>query len=233
MRGYWNQPRATAEALRGGWLRTGDVGRLDADGYLYIHDRLKDMIVSGGANVYPRMVEQVLEAHPAVAEVAVIGVPDAHWGESVKAVVVLHPDATASEHELIDFCRDKLGGFQRPRSVDFVDALPRTATREGAQGRPARALLGGAGAPGGRVVKLGARLCLCLRRDSPSPEGARPAPFRSCSPTGPCPADFGGQGRRPMPRFQRSAARWAYSPAEMRVLIRSAHRGWCSRSMSL
>ena len=128
MRGYWKQPRATAETLRGGWLRTGDVGRMDADGYLYIQDRLKDMIVSGGVNIYPRMVERVLEEHPAVAEVAVVGVPDAHWGESVCAIVVVRGGTCVSEHELIDFCREKLGGFQRPRSVDFVAALPRTAT---------------------------------------------------------------------------------------------------------
>ena len=128
MRGYWKQPRATADALRGGWLHSGDVGRLDADGYLYIQDRVKDVIISGGANVYPRMVERVLERHPAVAEVAVIGVPDNHWGESVKAVVAVRGGMSATEQELIDFSRDELGGFQRPRSVDFVAALPRTAT---------------------------------------------------------------------------------------------------------
>jgi fatty-acyl-CoA synthase len=128
MRGYWKQPRATAETLRNGWLRTGDVGRMDADGFLYIEDRLKDMIVSGGINIYPRMVERVLEMHPAVAEVAAIGVPDTHWGESVKAVVVVREGLSATEAELIEFCRDKLGGFQRPRSIDFVTALPRTAT---------------------------------------------------------------------------------------------------------
>jgi fatty-acyl-CoA synthase len=128
MRGYWKQPRATAETLRSGWLRTGDVGRMDADGYLYIQDRLKDMIVSGGVNIYPRMVERVLEEHPAVGEVAVVGVPDAHWGESVRAIVVLRAGTCVTEQELIDFCRDKLGGFQRPRVVEFVAALPRTAT---------------------------------------------------------------------------------------------------------
>jgi acyl-CoA synthetase (AMP-forming)/AMP-acid ligase II len=128
MRGYWKQPRATAETVRGGWLRTGDVGRLDADGYLYIQDRVKDVIVSGGVNIYPRMVERVLEEHPAVAEVAVVGVPDQRWGESVKAIVVLRASMCATETELIDFCRDRLGGFQRPRSIDFVDLLPRTAT---------------------------------------------------------------------------------------------------------
>jgi acyl-CoA synthetase (AMP-forming)/AMP-acid ligase II len=117
MHGYWKQADATAEVFRGGWLHTGDVGVLDADGYLYIRDRLKDVIVTGGLKVYPRMVERVLLEHPAVAEVAVIGVPDARWGESVKAVVVLRPSMTATEPELVDFCRDKLGGFQRPRSV--------------------------------------------------------------------------------------------------------------------
>jgi acyl-CoA synthetase (AMP-forming)/AMP-acid ligase II len=125
MAGYWHAPDATAETLRGGWLHTGDAGRLDADGYLYIHDRVKDMIVSGGENVYPGMVEQVLAEHPAIADVAVIGVPDPRWGETVKAVVVLRPGASADETEIIDFCRGRLGGFQRPRSVDVVDALPR------------------------------------------------------------------------------------------------------------
>ena len=128
MRGYWNRPQATAEALRGGWLHTGDVGVLDGEGFLTIRDRLKDVIVSGGSKVYPRMVEQVLREHPAVADVAVIGVPDARWGESVKAVVVLRPGATVGGPDLLDACRGKLGGFQRPRSVDFVASLPRTAT---------------------------------------------------------------------------------------------------------
>ncbi|HEX2516977.1 MAG TPA: long-chain-fatty-acid--CoA ligase [Chloroflexota bacterium] len=128
MRGYWNRPQATAEALRGGWLHTGDVGVLDGEGFLTIRDRLKDVIVTGGSKVYPRMVEQVLREHPAVADVAVIGVPDARWGESVKAVVVLRPGATAGGPDLLDACRGKLGGFQRPRSVDFVTSLPRTAT---------------------------------------------------------------------------------------------------------
>jgi acyl-CoA synthetase (AMP-forming)/AMP-acid ligase II len=131
MRGYWNRPAATAEVLRGGWLHTGDVGLLDAAGYLFIQDRLKDVIVTGGVNVYPRMVERVLLEHPAVADVAVIGTPDAHWGERVTAIVARRPGLTAgepSEAELIDFCRGRLGSFQCPRAVDFVDALPRTAT---------------------------------------------------------------------------------------------------------
>lgn len=127
MRGYWHLPAETDEALRGGWLHTGDVGFLDDDGYLHIRDRLKDVIVTGGVNVYPRMVEAVLAEHPAVAEVAVIAVPDDHWGEAVKAIVVRQPGASATAEDLVAFCRGKLGGFQRPRSVDFVEALPRNA----------------------------------------------------------------------------------------------------------
>jgi acyl-CoA synthetase (AMP-forming)/AMP-acid ligase II len=125
MKSYWNQPRATAEALRGGWLHTGDAGVIDDQGYLYIQDRVKDMIVSGGENIYPRVVEEVLFQHPAIADAAVIGVPDERWGETVKAIVVLRQGMAADAEEIIDFCRDKLGGFERPRSVDFVDALPR------------------------------------------------------------------------------------------------------------
>jgi acyl-CoA synthetase (AMP-forming)/AMP-acid ligase II len=126
MKGYWKQPDATAEALRGGWMHTGDAGILDEEGYLYIQDRFKDMVVSGGENVYPRIVEEVLFKHPAVAEAAVIGVPDEKWGETIKAVVVLRQGMNATEDEIIDFCRGKLGGFERPRSVDFVETLPRT-----------------------------------------------------------------------------------------------------------
>lgn len=126
MKGYWKQPEATAEALRGGWMHTGDAGVMDDEGYLYIQDRVKDMIVSGGENVYPRMVEEVLYQHPAIAEAAVIGVPDERWGETVKAVVVLRQGMTATADEITDFCRGKVGGFERPRSVDFIDALPRT-----------------------------------------------------------------------------------------------------------
>jgi acyl-CoA synthetase (AMP-forming)/AMP-acid ligase II len=125
-RGYWNQPEATAYTLRGGWMHTGDAGLLDDEGYLYIQDRLKDMIVSGGENVYPRMVEEVLYQHPAIADAAVIGVPDERWGETVKAIVILRQGMTATAEEIMEFCRDRLGGFERPRSVDFVDALPRT-----------------------------------------------------------------------------------------------------------
>ena len=128
MSGYWQRPDETAQTLRGGWLHTGDVGRLDEDGYLFVEDRIKDMIVSGGENVYPQIVEHVLVRHPGVAEAAVIGVPDDHWGETVKAVVVARPGTVCTEEEILAFCRPRLGSFERPRSVDFVDALPRTAT---------------------------------------------------------------------------------------------------------
>jgi long-chain acyl-CoA synthetase len=126
MKGYWNQPEATEEAItEDGWFRSGDVGYLDADGYLYIHDRVKDMIVSGGENVYPAEVENVLMAHPAVADVAVIGVPSERWGEEPKAIVVKAGDAEVTPEELIDFTRGKLAKFKCPTSVEFTDALPR------------------------------------------------------------------------------------------------------------
>ena len=128
MRGYWNLPAESAEALMGGWMHTGDAGKLDDDGYLYIQDRVKNMIVSGGENVYPNIVENVLFQHPAIADVAVIGVPDEQWGETVKAIVVLSEGESATDEELMDFCRGKLGGFERPRSVDFAEALPRNAS---------------------------------------------------------------------------------------------------------
>jgi acyl-CoA synthetase (AMP-forming)/AMP-acid ligase II len=125
MRGYWNLPEATAKALQGGWMHTGDAGRLDADGYLFIEDRVKDMIVSGGENIYPREVENVLFQHPAVADAAVIGIPDAKWGETVKAIVVLKAGASATAEGLIDHWRRHLGGYKLARSVDFIAVLPR------------------------------------------------------------------------------------------------------------
>jgi acyl-CoA synthetase (AMP-forming)/AMP-acid ligase II len=130
MRGYWNRADATAEAIRDGWFHSGDAGYLDEDGYLYIHDRVKDMIVSGGENVYPAEVESVLFAHPGVADVAVIGVPDERWGEAVKAIVVRAPGAGegVDEQMLMDFCQGKIAGYKRPRSVDFIDVLPRNPT---------------------------------------------------------------------------------------------------------
>jgi acyl-CoA synthetase (AMP-forming)/AMP-acid ligase II len=128
MSGYWRRPDETAQTLGDGWLHSGDVGRIDDDGYLFVEDRIKDLVVSGGENVYPRIVEGVLFEHPGIAEAAVIGVPDERWGEAVKAVVALRPGITCTQQEILDFCRPRLGGFERPRSVDFVDALPRTAT---------------------------------------------------------------------------------------------------------
>ncbi|MBI4199245.1 MAG: long-chain fatty acid--CoA ligase [Chloroflexi bacterium] len=127
MQGYWNKREATAETLRGGWLHTGDVGYLDADGYLFITDRKKDMIITGGANVYPREVEEVIAKHPAVAEVAVIGVPDELWGESIKALVVLRPSAKATAEEMINYCRDHLASYKKPKSVEFLPAIPKNA----------------------------------------------------------------------------------------------------------
>jgi len=127
MAGYANRPEETAKALTpDGWLRTGDGGYLDEDGYLFLTDRIKDMIVSGGENVYPVEVEEALSQHPAVAEVTVIGVPDERWGEAVKALVVTRPSAATSASDLVDFARERLAGYKLPRSIDFVDALPRT-----------------------------------------------------------------------------------------------------------
>jgi acyl-CoA synthetase (AMP-forming)/AMP-acid ligase II len=128
MRGYWNLADESAMALRGGWMHTGDAGIVDDLGYVYVQDRVKDMIVSGGENVYPRIVEEVLFKHPAIADAAVIGVPHETWGETVKAIVVLREGQTATPEEIIDFCRDKLGGYERPTSVDFVQNLPRNPT---------------------------------------------------------------------------------------------------------
>ena len=126
--GYWRLPDATAQCLHDGWFHTGDLGRIDSDGYLYICDRLKDMIVSGGENIYPVEVEAVLSAHPAVQEVAVFGVPDQRWGESPMAVVVLNTDATASPEGLIEFVRAHLARYKAPRSIEFVASLPRNAS---------------------------------------------------------------------------------------------------------
>jgi acyl-CoA synthetase (AMP-forming)/AMP-acid ligase II len=125
--GYWDQPDATADALEGGWFHTGDGGTLD-DGYLTISDRKKDVIISGGENVSSIEVEDVLHSHPAVAEVAVIGVPDERWGETVKALVVLADGTSADERELMGHCRDRLTHYKCPTSVEVREALPRTAT---------------------------------------------------------------------------------------------------------
>ncbi|MEO0996913.1 MAG: long-chain-fatty-acid--CoA ligase [Pseudomonadota bacterium] len=128
MRGYWRNPDATAEAIRDGWFHTGDAGFLDDEGYLFIHDRIKDMIISGGENIYPAEVENALFAHPDVADVAVIGVPDERWGEAVKAVVVAAPGSEPDEADLIKWSRSRIAAYKTPRSVDFVAELPRNAS---------------------------------------------------------------------------------------------------------
>lgn len=125
MKGYWQKDDATGEAIRDGWLHTGDAGFVDADGYLFIHDRIKDMIVSGGENVYPAEVENAIFGHPEVADVAVIGVPDEKWGEAVKAIVVLKPGAAADAPAIVAHARERIAGFKVPKSVDFVASLPR------------------------------------------------------------------------------------------------------------
>ncbi len=128
MKGYWKKPEATAEAVQGGWFKTGDVATRDEDGFYFIVDRKKDMIIRGGYNVYPREIEEVLYRHAAVAEAAVIGVPHEALGEEVAAVVALRPGRSASEAELIAFCQEHLAAFKHPRSVRFVEALPKGPT---------------------------------------------------------------------------------------------------------
>jgi len=124
---YFNRPDATSASLRDGFFSVGDVAYRDDEGFYFICDRRVDMIISGGANIYPAEVEAVLHAHPAVADAAVIGVPDPEWGESVKAVVQRRPETTVTADELIAFCGERLAGYKKPRTVDFVDALPRDA----------------------------------------------------------------------------------------------------------
>ncbi len=128
LEGYWEQPEATADAIVDGWFHTGDGGTIDDTGYLSISDRKKDVIISGGENVSSVEVEDVVFSHPAVAEVAVIGVPHEKWGETVKALVVVAPGAEVTEQELIDHCRSKLAHFKCPSSIEFRDVLARTAT---------------------------------------------------------------------------------------------------------
>ena len=127
MAGYWNRPEVTAETLRGGWLHTGDLGMMDENGYIYLLDRKKDLVISGGNNIYPREIEEALLKHPAVYEVAVIGVPDPLWGESVKAIVALRPGSTATAEELIAFCQVHLASYKKPRTVEFIPQLPKNA----------------------------------------------------------------------------------------------------------
>jgi long-chain acyl-CoA synthetase len=126
MQGYWNMPNETKTTLRDGWLYTGDIARMDEEGFFYIEDRKKDLIICGGYNVYPREVEEVLARHPAVLEVSVAGVPDAKRGETVKAWVVKKPDVAVSEQEIIDWSKGELAAYKYPRMIEFRDELPKT-----------------------------------------------------------------------------------------------------------
>ncbi len=127
MKGYWNMPDETTNTLRDDWLYTGDIARMEEDGYFYIVDRTKDMILASGYNVYPREIEEVLFAHEAVAEAVAIGIPDEYRGESVKAFVVKREDATVTEDELLDFCGERLAPYKIPKSLEFRDELPKSA----------------------------------------------------------------------------------------------------------
>lgn len=128
MKGYYKRPDATAAAIRDSWFHSGDIAYRDADGFYFIKDRVKDMIIRGGFNIYPREIEEVLYGHPAIAEAAVIGIPDQALGEEVRAVVALKPGQSVAEAELIDYCKERLAAFKYPRSIEFRDTLPKTAT---------------------------------------------------------------------------------------------------------
>jgi long-chain acyl-CoA synthetase len=127
MQGYWRNPEATSEALRDGWIYSGDYGEFDEDGYLYVVGRKKDVIKSGGENIYPREIEEILAAHPAIKEAAVVGAPDETWGEAVTAVVVLNQGHTLSADEVVAYCRGHLASYKKPRQVQFWVALPRSS----------------------------------------------------------------------------------------------------------
>lgn len=127
MQGYWKNERATAETLRNGWVYSGDYGMIDEDGFVFVVGRKKDVIISGGENIYPREIEELLNSHPAVKEVAVVGVPDDTWGESVKAVIALNEGAHLTEAEVIEYCKEHLASYKKPKSVDFRDALPKSS----------------------------------------------------------------------------------------------------------
>jgi acyl-CoA synthetase (AMP-forming)/AMP-acid ligase II len=139
MQGYWQKPEATATAMQSGYLHTGDMGYLDEDAFLFIVDRKKDMIISGGENIYSREVEEALLMHPTVAEVAVIGVPDEKWGESVAAIVVLKPGAKSTRDELVEHCRSLIAGYKRPKVVQFVPQMPRVPSTNKIDKRALRA----------------------------------------------------------------------------------------------
>jgi acyl-CoA synthetase (AMP-forming)/AMP-acid ligase II len=128
MVGYWGRPELSAETIRDGWMWTGDIATWDSDGYIFIVDRAKDMIISGGENIYSTQVEAAIHQHPGVLESAVFGIPDDEWGESVKAVVVLKPGMEATAQDIIDTAAQHLASYQKPKSVDFVDSLPKAPT---------------------------------------------------------------------------------------------------------
>jgi acyl-CoA synthetase (AMP-forming)/AMP-acid ligase II len=140
MNGYWNNAAATAAALRDGWMHTGDLGYLDADNFVFVVDRLKDMVISGGENIYSWEVEEALRSHPDVAEVAVVGVPDPEWGEAVKAFIVAWHGAVPSAEELIAHCRRLIASYKKPRHIEFVVELPRLfngkVDKKALRGRP-------------------------------------------------------------------------------------------------
>jgi acyl-CoA synthetase (AMP-forming)/AMP-acid ligase II len=125
MKRYWRLPQESAKKLKDGWLHTGDLGRFDEQGYLYIVDRKDDLIISGGVNIYPREVEEVLYQHPSVFEASVIGVPDDYWGEAVKAIIVPKENVVISEEDIIKFCGERLAGYKKPKSVEFWKELPK------------------------------------------------------------------------------------------------------------
>jgi len=127
-KGYWDLPEETARTIRDGWLHTGDFGRMDAERYVFIVDRKNDMIISGGKNIYPREIEEIIYTHDSVLETAVIGIPDDYWGESVKALVVLKPGREATEEEIIALCKDTLASYKKPKSVEFRSQLPKSPT---------------------------------------------------------------------------------------------------------
>jgi acyl-CoA synthetase (AMP-forming)/AMP-acid ligase II len=141
MKGYYKDPKATKKVLRGGWLHTGDLARMDEEGFIYIVDRKKDLIVSGGENIYPREIEEVLYHHPKIQEAAIVGAPDRIWGESVIAVVVLKKGETMKEEEVIEYCKQYLASYKKPKSVVFMQVLPRN--------------------PSGKVLKTELRERLC------------------------------------------------------------------------
>jgi acyl-CoA synthetase (AMP-forming)/AMP-acid ligase II len=125
MKGYYKDPQGTAEALKGGWLHTGDIGRMDEEGFVYIVDRKKDLVISGGENIYPREIEELLYSHPKIREAAVVGAPDPLWGETVKAFVVLKTGESLTEEEVIEYCKAHLASYKKPKRVEFIDLLPR------------------------------------------------------------------------------------------------------------